>query len=126
MTELNKLYNKKDISITEALKEFAAMPVNAEADKALNFKYKKDETEHDTIFEDFCKAKNTLRLTHGFVGLFSGGDECTYVCYKALSMIFKKVPSGRTGYMQVFTYKRKKFWLVLEDEHIVFLLPEEY
>ena len=38
MTELNKLYNKKDISITEALKEFAAMPVNDEADKALKFK----------------------------------------------------------------------------------------
>ena len=41
-------------------------------------------------------------------------------------MIFEKVPSGRTGYMQVFTYKRKRFWLVYENECIVYLLPEEY
>lgn len=62
------------------------------------------------------------------------GEEFALVALAARQMIAEKYPDKNWDYLQTFSYKGIKFWCIseasqderLEDEHITFLLPDDY
>ena len=133
MQALRFLYEKKELTVKQVVEVFdnyekdsANAGELAEMSKGLNFKHTLADSEEKCIFGDWAEANNKINFTKGFVALTGGYDEAVVIAYKALSMILAKFPTGKTGEMQTFTYKRKKFWVKLEGDYIVFLLPTEY
>lgn len=70
--------------------------------------------------------------TKGFVEKF--GNECSELSLVSLKLLKEKYPNRNWDYLQTFEYAGDKFWVIsdalqgehLQDEHITFLLPEEY
>jgi len=89
--------------------------------------YDEQATEDDDELYDWSKVKNSLFFTKGYMKIFDD-DLITalWVAYESLRCIFKKNPDYKTSYMQVFIYNERYFWAFAENEHIVFITPEEY
>ena len=95
----------------------------------LKFDYKAADTEEKCMFTAWRDIKNELYFTKGYNNIFKDNQIAgLWVAYEALSQIFEKYPGPdfRAGYMQVFRYNRKKFWVTAEAGHVVFSIPEEY
>jgi hypothetical protein len=95
----------------------------------LKYKYEATDTEEKSPFEDWRDVKNELYFTKGYTQIFKDNPIAgLWVAYEALSQIFEKYPGPNfhASYMQVFMYKRKKFWVTEEAGHVVFSTPNEY
>lgn len=94
--------------------------------KPLTYDFRASDTEEKCVFEEWSEAMNDLYFTKGYTSLFEEPIYALWIAYEALTLIFELKPDGKTGDVQVFYYKRKKFWCVCESGHVVFFTPEEY
>lgn len=135
MLSIMMLYNRKRDPLKLAVNMFKSK-IQKELDKEslLTFQemitplyYDEHATEDDDELFDWSKVKNCLFFTKGYMKIFDD-DLITalWVAYESLRCIFKKNPNYKTSYMQVFCYKENYFWVTAENEHIVFITPEEY
>ena len=80
-------------------------------------KYKPEATEDD-ILESWRDVKNNLFFTKGYTDIFKDNMiDGLWIAYTSFTKIFEKYPGPDflAPYMQVFTYKRKKFWIMRID-----------
>ncbi len=97
--------------------------------KPLRYDYKKTNTEEKCIFDKWINVENNLCFTKGYNQIFKENQIVgLWIAYESLVRIFEKYPGPDfyAGYMQCFSYKRKKFWVTAENNHIVFSTPSEY
>jgi hypothetical protein len=95
----------------------------------LKYDYKVTDTPDKCLFDDWRDIKNELYFTKGYNNIFKENQIAgLWVAYEALYRIFSKYPGPEfhAAYMQVFVYKRKKFWVTAEAGHVVFSTPDEY
>ena len=129
------LYNRKRDPLKLAVDMFESKILKELDEEALlTFKemtsplyYDEQATEDDDELYDWSKIKNSLFFTKDCMKIFED-DLITalWVAYESLRCIFKKNPDYKTSYMQVFIYNERYFWAFAENEHIVFITPEEY
>lgn len=70
--------------------------------------------------------------TKGFMEKF--GEDSSKLSSASIKLLLEKYPERNWDYLQVFEYEGESFWIIsdalqgehLQDEHITFLLPEEY
>ncbi len=94
----------------------------------LNYNFEATDSEEKSIFESWKEVKNQLVFTKGYSKIFASNQIAgLWVAYEALSRVLEKYPGPNfyASYMQVFTYNKTEFWLIEEDGHIVFCLPDE-
>lgn len=135
MLSIMMLYNRKRDPLKLAVNMFKTKILNdLDKESLLTFQemitplyYDEHATEDDDELYDWSKVKNSLFFTKGYMKIFDD-DLITalWVAYESLRCIFKKNPGYKTSYMQVFCYKENYFWVTAENEHIVFITPEEY
>ncbi len=125
-TEIASLYNNKDISLTEAVSLYQQIykPSMPDEIQEAFSKLKHWKPTHEADENWLTTAKNNLFFKQSCTDLF--GAASLWIAYECISQILEKAEEGITDYMQVFTYKRKKFWVILENDYVVFLLPEDY
>lgn len=94
----------------------------------LKYRQELTDTEEKSPFIKWRDVPADLYFTKGYTNIFKDPISGLWIAYEALSMIIEKSPGPmfRASYMQVFTYKRKKFWVTAETGHIVFSTPNEY
>lgn len=95
----------------------------------LRYRQELTDTEEKSPFIEWRNVPADLYFTEGYKNYYKENPIFgLWVAYEALSMIFEKYPGPlfRASYMQVFTYKRKRFWVTAETGHIVFSTPNEY
>lgn len=129
------LYNRKRDPLKLAVDMFESKILKELDEEALlTFKemtsplyYDEQATEDDDELYDWSKIRNSLFFTKDCMKIFED-DLITalWVAYESLRCIFKKNPEYKTSYMQVFIYNERYFWAFAENEHIVFITPEEY
>ena len=129
------LYNRKRDPLKLAVDMFESKILNELDEEALlTFKemtsplyYDEQATEDDNELYDWSKIRNSLFFTKDCMKIFDD-DLITalWVAYESLRCIFKKNPDYKASYMQVFIYNERYFWAFAENEHIVFITPEEY
>lgn len=135
MLSIMTLYNRKRDPLKLAVDMFESKILKELDEEALlTFKemtsplyYDEQATEDDDELYDWSKIKNSLFFTKDCMKIFED-DLITalWVAYESLRCIFKKNPDYKTSYMQVFIYNERYFWAFAENEHIVFITPEEY
>lgn len=135
LSSIMLLYNRKRDPLKLAVNMFESKILKELDEKALlTFKemtsplyYDEQATEDDDELYDWSKIKNSLFFTKDCMKIFED-DLITalWVAYESLRCIFKKNPDYKTSYMQVFIYNERYFWAFAENEHIVFITPEEY
>lgn len=135
MLSIMTLYNRKREPLKLAVDMFESKILKELDEEALlTFKemtsplyYDEQATEDDDELYDWSKIKNSLFFTKDCMKIFED-DLITalWVAYESLRCIFKKNPDYKTSYMQVFIYNERYFWAFAENEHIVFITPEEY
>lgn len=135
LSSIMTLYNRKRDPLKLAVDMFQSKILKELDEEALlTFKemtsplyYDEQATEDDDELYDWSKIKNSLFFTKDCMKIFED-DLITalWVAYKSLRCIFKKNPDYKTSYMQVFIYNERYFWAFAENEHIVFITPEEY
>lgn len=102
--------------------------LQAYQDMITPLKYKPEATEDD-ILESWRDVKNNLFFTKGYTDIFKDNMiDGLWIAYTSFTKIFEKYPGPDflAPYMQVFTYKRKKFWIIKEADHVIFITPDEY
>lgn len=129
------LYNRKRDPLKLAVDMFESKILKELDEEALlTFKemtsplyYDEQATEDDDELYDWSKIRNSLFFTKDCMKIFDD-DLITalWVAYESLRCIFKKNPDYKASYMQVFIYNGRYFWAFAENEHIVFITPEEY
>lgn len=129
------LYNRKRDPLKLAVDMFESKILKELDEEALlTFKemtsplyYDEQATEDDDELYDWSKIRNSLFFTKDCMKIFDD-DLITalWVAYESLRCIFKKNPDYKASYMQVFIYNERYFWAFAENEHIVFITPEEY
>ena len=129
------LYNRKRDPLKLAVDMFESKILKELDEEALlTFKemtsplyYDEQATEDDDELYDWSKIRNSLFFIKDCMKIFED-DLITalWVAYESLRCIFKKNPEYKTSYMQVFIYNERYFWAFAENEHIVFITPEEY
>lgn len=95
----------------------------------LKYDYKATDTEDKCMFDDWLDVKNELYFTKGYNNIFEENQIAgLWVAYEALNQIFERYPAPdfHAGYLQVFYYNKKRFWITAEAGHVVFSIPEEY
>lgn len=124
--EIANLYGNKDIPLAEAvfLYEQIYKPLMLDEIQEAFGELKHWEPTHEADENWLATAKNNLFFKQSVTDLL--GSACLWVAYECISQILEKAEEGITDYMQVFTYKRKKFWVILENDYVLFLLPEDY
>ncbi len=135
MLSIMSLYNRKRDPLKLAVDMFESKILNElDGEALLTFKemtsplyYDEQATEDDDELYDWSKIRNSLFFTKDCMKIFDD-DLITalWVAYESLRCIFKKNPDYQTSYMQVFIYNERYFWAFAENEHIVFITPEEY
>lgn len=135
LSSIMTLYNRKRDPLKLAVDMFESKILKELDEEALlTFKemtsplyYDEQATEDDDELYDWSKIKNSLFFTKDCMKIFED-DLITalWVAYESLRCIFKKKPDYKTSYMQVFIYNERYFWAFAENEHIVFITPEEY
>ena len=135
LSSIMTLYNRKRDPLKLAVNMFESKILKELDEEALlTFKemtsplyYDEQATEDDDELYDWSKIKNSLFFTKDCMKIFED-DLITalWVAYESLRCIFKKNPDYKTSYMQVFIYNERYFWAFAENEHIVFITPEEY
>lgn len=135
LSSIMTLYNRKRDPLKLAVDMFESKILKELDEEALlTFKemtsplyYDEQATEDDDELYDWSKIKNSLFFTKDCMKIFED-DLITalWVAYESLRCIFKKNPDYKTSYMQVFIYNERYFWAFSENEHIVFITPEEY
>lgn len=135
LSSIMTLYNRKRDPLKLAVDMFESKILKELDEEALlTFKemtsplyYDEQATEDDDELYDWSKIKNSLFFTKDCMKIFDD-DLITalWVAYESLRCIFKKNPDYKTSYMQVFIYNERYFWVFAENEHIVFITPEEY
>lgn len=135
LSSIMTLYNRKRDPLKLAVDMFESKILKELDEEALlTFKemtsplyYDEQATEDDDELYDWSKIKNSLFFTKDCMKIFED-DLITalWVAYESLRCIFKKNPDYKTLYMQVFIYNERYFWAFAENEHIVFITPEEY
>lgn len=135
LSSIMTLYNRKRDPLKLAVDMFQSKILKELDEEALlTFKemtsplyYDEQATEDDDELYDWSKIKNSLFFTKDCMKIFED-DLITalWVAYESLRCIFKKNPDYKTSYMQVFIYNERYFWAFAENEHIVFITPEEY
>ena len=135
LSSIMTLYNRKRDPLKLAVDMFESKILKELDEEALlTFKemtsplyYDEQATEDDDDLYDWSKIKNSLFFTKDCMKIFED-DLITalWVAYESLRCIFKKNPDYKTSYMQVFIYNERYFWAFAENEHIVFITPEEY
>ncbi len=75
---------------------------------------------------DWNLLQNDLLFTKSYMQNFSTPELAVWIAYESLLEIFNSSENGITDAMQVFSYKKHKFWVKAEGSHIVFLNPEDY
>ena len=135
LSSIMTLYNRKRDPLKLAVDMFESKILKELDEEALlTFKemtsplyYDEQATEDDDELYDWSKIKNSLFFTKDCMKIFEY-DLITalWVAYESLRCIFKKNPDYKTSYMQVFIYNERYFWAFAENEHIVFITPEEY
>lgn len=135
LSSIMTLYNRKRDPLKLAVDMFKSKILKELDEEALlTFKemtsplyYDEQATEDDDELYDWSKIKNSLFFTKDCMKIFED-DLITalWVAYESLRCIFKKNPDYKTSYMQVFIYNERYFWAFAENEHIVFITPEEY
>lgn len=135
LSSIMTLYNRKRDPLKLAVDMFESKILKELDEEALlTFKemtsplyYDEQATEDDDELYDWSKIKNSLFFTKDCMKIFED-DLITalWVAYESLRCIFKKNPDYKTSYMQVFIYYERYFWAFAENEHIVFITPEEY
>jgi hypothetical protein len=135
LSSIMTLYNRKRDPLKLAVDMFESKILKELDEEALlTFKemtsplyYDEQATEDDDELYDWSKIKNSLFFTKDCMKIFED-DLITalWVAYESLRCIFKKNPDYKTSYMQVFIYNERYFWAFAENEHIVFITPEEY
>ena len=91
-------------------------------------KYKPEATEDD-IPESWKDVKNNIYFTKGYTDIFKDNMlDGLWIAYFSFTKIFEKYPGPDflAPYMHVFTYRRKKFWITKEADHVNFSTPDEY
>lgn len=78
---------------------------------------------HEADENWLATAKNNLLFEQSCIDLL--GSASLWLAYECLFRILQKAEEI-TNYMQVFTYNRKKFWVILEGAHVLFSLPKDY
>lgn len=134
LSSIMTLYNRKRDPLKLAVDMFGSLINELDEEALLTFKemtsplyYDEQATEDDDELYDWSKIKNSLFFTKDCMKIFED-DLITalWVAYESLRCIFKKNPDYKTSYMQVFIYNERYFWAFAENEHIVFITPEEY
>ncbi len=135
LSSIMTLYNRKRDPLKLAVDMFESKILKELDEEALlTFKemtsplyYDEQATEDDDELYDWSKIKNSLFFTKDCMKIFED-DLITalWVAYESLRCIFKKNPDYKTSYVQVFIYNERYFWAFAENEHIVFITPEEY
>lgn len=135
LSSIMTLYNRKRDPLKLAVDMFQSKILKELDEEALlTFKemtsplyYDEQATEDDDELYDWSKIRNSLFFTKDCMKIFED-DLITalWVAYESLRCIFKKNPDYKTSYMQVFIYNERYFWAFAENEHIVFITPEEY
>lgn len=135
LSSIMTLYNRKRDPLKLAVDMFESKILKElDEESLLTFKemtsplyYDEQATEDDDELYDWSKIKNSLFFTKDCMKIFED-DLITalWVAYESLRCIFKKNPDYKTSYMQVFIYNERYFWAFAENEHIVFITPEEY
>ncbi len=135
LSSIMTLYNRKRDPLKLAVDMFESKILKELDEEALlTFKemtsplyYDEQATEDDDELYDWSKIRNSLFFTKDCMKIFED-DLITalWVAYESLRCIFKKNPEYKTSYMQVFIYNERYFWAFAENEHIVFITPEEY
>lgn len=135
LSSIMTLYNRKRDPLKLAVDMFESKILKELDEEALlTFKemtsplyYDEQATEDDDELYDWSKIKNSLFFTKDCMKIFED-DLITalWVAYESLRCIFKNNPDYKTSYMQVFIYNERYFWAFAENEHIVFITPEEY
>lgn len=135
MLSIMSLYNRKRDPLKLAVDMFESKILKELDEEALlTFKemtsplyYDEQATEDDDELYDWSKIRNSLFFTKDCMKIFDD-DLITalWVAYESLRCIFKKNPDYKASYMQVFIYNERYFWAFAENEHIVFITPEEY
>lgn len=135
LSSIMTLYNRKRDPLKLAVDMFESKILKELDEEALlTFKemtsplyYDEQATEDDDELYDWSKIKNSLFFTKDCMKIFED-DLITalWVAYESLRRIFKKNSGYKTSYMQVFIYNERYFWVFAENEHIVFITPEEY
>lgn len=135
MLSIMSLYNRKRDPLKLAVDMFESKILKELDEEALlTFKemtsplyYDEQATEDDDELYDWSKIRNSLFFTKDCMKIFDD-DLITalWVAYESLRCIFKKNPDYKASYMQVFIYNGRYFWAFAENEHIVFITPEEY
>lgn len=93
----------------------------------LSFQLKGARNPEETMFSNWKEATNTLHLTKGFTSIFDNPVEALWVAYASLGKVLDICnEEGEAGYLQVFSFDKRKYWTVVEGSHVVFLLPQEY
>lgn len=95
----------------------------------LKYKFELTDTEEKSPFIEWRDVPADLYFTKGYTDIFKEKPITgLWVAYEALSRIFEMYPGPqfRASYMHVFTYKRKKFWITQEADHVIFSTPDEY
>lgn len=135
MLSIMSLYNRKRDPLKLAVDMFESKILKELDEEALlTFKemtsplyYDEQATEDDDELYDWSKIRNSLFFTKDCMKIFDD-DLITalWVAYESLRCIFEKNPDYKASYMQVFIYNQRYFWAFAENEHIVFITPEEY
>lgn len=135
LSSIMTLYNRKRDPLKLAVDMFQSKILKELDEEALlTFKemtsplyYDEQATEDDDELYDWSKIRNSLFFTKDCMKIFED-DLITalWVAYESLRCIFKKNSDYKTSYMQVFIYNERYFWAFAENEHIVFITPEEY
>ena len=135
LSSIMTLYNRKRDPLKLAVDMFQSKILKELDEEALlTFKemtsplyYDEQATEDDDELYDWSKIKNSLFFTKDCMKIFEDDlIKALWVAYESLRCIFKKNPDYKTSYMQVFIYNERYFWAFAENEHIVFITPEEY
>ena len=135
LSSIMTLYNRKRDPLKLAVDMFESKILKELDEEALlTFKemtsplyYDEQATEDDDELYDWSKIKNSLFFTKDCMKIFEDDlIAALWVAYESLRCIFKKNPDYKTSYMQVFIYNERYFWAFAENEHIVFITPEEY
>lgn len=102
--------------------------LQAYQDMITSLKYMPEATEAD-IHESWRDVNNNFFFTKGYTDIFNDNTiDGIWIAYISFTKIFEKYPGPDflAPYMHVFTYKRKKFWITKEADHIIFSTPDEY
>lgn len=105
------------------------LPAYQEMITPLKYNYKATDSEEKSLFTEWHDVKNNLYFTKGYTDIFKDNPIAGLWCaYEALSQIFERYPGPDfyASYMQVFTYKRKKFWVTEEGGQVIFSTPDDY